>query len=132
MGVRPRSVTIICWILIITGGISLVTTMRNLNDLAFRAFRAGSLLPLNVEYHIMRAGLLVTILCGIAMLKRQNWARFLYVGWGVVNFVIALAASPMKAFMIPNLVVFVVIAFFLFGPKANEYFREAPTAGHGT
>jgi hypothetical protein len=62
------------------------------------------------------------------MLQGQNWARLLYVVWSAVGFVIGIVTSPIKAAMIPGLVVFVVMAFFLFRPKANEYFSSKGAA----
>jgi len=77
---------------------------------------------------MMYAGLLITLVCGIAMLKGQNWARLLYVGWSIIGFIIGMATSPMKALMIPGVIVFLVVAFFLFRPKANEYFKATEAA----
>jgi len=56
------------------------------------------------------------------MLKRQNWARFLYVVWGAVGAVVGILTSPMKPLMIPGIIFFLVVTFFLIRPKANEYF----------
>lgn len=77
---------------------------------------------------MMYAGLLITLACGIAMLKRQNWARLLYVGWSITGFIIGIATSPMKAMMIPGIIIFFIFAFFLFRPKANEYFKATEVA----
>ena len=73
-------------------------------------------------------GLLVMIVSAVAMLKGKNWARYLYAIWNLVGFVIGIATSPMKAAMIPSFVVFLVVAFFLFRPKATAFFvpREEP------
>jgi len=73
----------------------------------------------------MYVGLIVTVMCGIAMLKGQNWSRYLYVIWSIIGTVIGITTSPMKAVMIPGIVVFLVIAFFLFRPKANAFFLSS-------
>jgi hypothetical protein len=128
MNQRPKSITVVCWILIIMGAISLVTSTISLNNPMAKELMAKSPIPANIQYVMMYAGLLVMLLSGVAMLKRQNWARLLYVGWGIIGFIIGIATSPMKAAMIPGLIIFLVIVFFLFRPKANEYFKATEVA----
>jgi hypothetical protein len=79
-------------------------------------------MPISIQYLMMYIGLLIMIVCGIAMLKRQNWARLLYVIWSIIGFVIGITTSPMKAAMIPGIVIFLIAAFFLFRSKANAFF----------
>jgi hypothetical protein len=55
-------------------GISLITSTVNLNNPM-----AKSLLPIPLQYVMLYVGLFITIVAGIAMLKGQNWARFLHV-----------------------------------------------------
>lgn len=128
MNQRPKSITVICWILIIMGAICLVTSTISFNNPIVKELMAKSPIPVNIQYLIMYFGLLVTFVSGMAMLKRQNWARLLYVGWSIIGFVIGITTSPMKAAMIPGLIIFLVIVFFLFRPKANEYFKPTGAA----
>lgn len=121
---RPTSVTVIVWILIVTGGISLVASTVNLNNPMVAELMAKSPLPMPVQYLMLYAGFIITLISGLAMLRAQNWARFLYVAWSAFAFVVGLATSPMKAAMIPGLVVFAVIVFLLFREKANDYFSS--------
>ncbi len=123
MNQRPKSITVICWILIAMGGISLISSTLSLNNPATQELMSKSSIPISIQYIMMYAGLLVTLVCSVAMLKGQNWARLLYVGWSTIGFIIGIATSPLKAFMIPGIIVFLIIAFFLFRPKANEYFK---------
>ncbi len=125
MKTRPTSVTIIAWILIALGGISLITSTLMLKNAAARELMARSPMPLSVQYAILYLGLLVTITSGLAMLKARNWGRLLYVIWGAVGFLISVTTSPMKTAMIPGFVVYLVIVFFLFRPRASQYFRES-------
>ncbi len=81
-----------------------------------------SIMPISIQYLMIYVGLLIMIVCGIAMLKGQNWARLLYVIWSIIGFVIGIATSPMKAAMIPGIVIFLIAVFFLFRAKANVYF----------
>ena len=61
------------------------------------------------------------------MLKGRNWARFLYIIWSIIGFIIGLTTSPIKAGVIPGIIIFIVVAYFLFNAKANEYFRAEPS-----
>jgi hypothetical protein len=123
MNKRPTSVTVVCWIMIVLSGISLITSTMTMDDPTAKELMSRSPIPITIQYIMMYAAILVMLISGIAMLRGQNWARFLYVIWSVIGFAIGLATSPMKLVMIPGIVVFIVIAFFLFRSKANEYFR---------
>ena len=119
---RPTSITVISWILIIMGGISLITSSISLNNPMAKELMSRSPMPISIQYLMMYVGLFIMIVCGIAMLKGQNWARLLYVIWSIIGFVVGIATSPFKAAMIPGIVIFLIAAFFLFRPKANAYF----------
>jgi len=125
---RPTSISVIAWYLIVISAISLVAIPMSLNNPMARELMAQNPIPVPLQFVMMFVGLLITIVSGIALLKGQNWARFLYVGWSAIGTVIGILTSPMKAAMIPGLVIFAVITFFLFRPKANEYFSAKETA----
>ncbi len=124
MSERPKSITVVCWILIATGVISLVTGFFSFNNPVTQELMSKSPIPIGMQYVMMFVGLLISIVCGISMLKGMNWARSLYIGWSIIGITIGMATSPMKAMMIPGIVIFFILAFFLFRPKANEYFRS--------
>lgn len=126
---RPTSISVIAWILIVIGGISLITTTAMINHPMVHNLMSKSSLSVSAQYAISYLGLLITIISGVAMLKGKNWARFLYVIWSLIGFVIGLTTSPMKMAMIPGFIVFSVIAFFLFRPKANEFFGPVWESG---
>ena len=122
MKIRPTSITVISWILIVLAAISLITSTLMLNNPTAKELMARSPLPASVQYALMYLGLLVMITSGVAMLKGQNWARLLYVIWSAAGFLIAVVTSPLKMAMIPGFVVYLIVVFFLFRPKANQYF----------
>ena len=119
---RPKSITIICWFLIISGVISIAGSFFSLNNPMTKEIMSKSPIPLNIQFAMLYVGLVISITSGIAMLKGKNWARLLYVGWSIIGFIIALATSPMKIAMIPSLIVFAVVLFFMFRPISNQYF----------
>ncbi len=121
---RPTSITIIAWILIVAGGILLLTSSVNLNNPIVKGIMAKNPIPISVQYMIMYVGLLISIVSGIGLLKKQNWARFLYVVWNTIGSLITLFTSPMKTALIPGLIFFIVIVIFLFRPGTNQYFSK--------
>jgi hypothetical protein len=123
MDERPKSITIISWYLIVSTGISLIVSQLSLRNPATRELMSKSSIPINVQIIVMYAGLLITLVSGIAMLKRQNWARFIYVGWRIITSIIIIATLPMKVLIIPSIIVFLIVVYFLFQPKANDYFK---------
>jgi len=125
---RPLSVTIIAWFLIVMGGMSLILIIEMISDTNVRDSMSRSTIPIPVQYAMSYISMSIMIVSGIAILKKCNWARFLYVVWSTIGFVHGLITSPMKAMMIPGLVVFMVTTFFLFRPNANEYFLPLDSA----
>jgi len=108
---RPTSVTIIAWLLIVVGGVFLID---NWNELKVKE----TLLQFMLAFFQM----LIPFISGIGMLKRQNWARFLYLICWIFFFVIYIVRNPMTTSLIGGTVLFLITIFFLFRPKANDYF----------
>jgi hypothetical protein len=121
---RPTSVTVVCWALIVIGVISPLSIVGHMHDPIAIKLMSQSPISIPIQYGLMCFGLAVTLVSGIAMLRRKNWARFLYVCWSIAGFTISLATSPIKTMMLPGIVIFLMLAFFLFRPKANAYFAD--------
>jgi hypothetical protein len=124
MKTRPTSVTVIAWILIVTGGVTLIMSTLTADNPMTQELMARTPLPISVQYVMLYLGLLITVGSGIGLLKGQNWARMLYISWSILGMLIGFATSPMKWALIPGLAMFGVFAFFLFRPKASQYFAE--------
>jgi hypothetical protein len=128
MRTRPTSITVIAWILILMGGLSVVTTTVMIDNPVVRELMSKSPIPVSVQYAMTYVGLVVMLVSGVAMLMGQNWGRWLYVVGTALGFVIGILTSPLKGAMIPGFVIFVVVTFFLFRPKANTYFSDQESA----
>jgi hypothetical protein len=127
---RPLSVTVISWILIVIGALSIATEMAMRDNPMVRDMMARTPMPVSVQYALQYLGLALTVVSGIFMLRGKAWARLLYVAWGAVGLLIGLATSPVKMAMIPGTVIFAIIVFFLFRRSAGEYFSpSAPQNG---
>lgn len=122
MNKRPISITVIAWLLIISTILFLIYSIVNFNDPVAGNLMLQNSIPLSIQFVVMYLGLGISLISGIAFLKRQNWARFLYVGWCVIGFIIGFATSPMRMVTLPGFALFLVELFFLFRPKANAYF----------
>lgn len=123
---RPIVITIICWFLIITGGLGVLGAIMFMtsNDPKLLAAMAQSPIPIPIQYCMLLGGTIATVASGVGMLLGKNWARLLYVIWCGIGLVIGLITSPDKMNMIPGGALYMVIAFLLFQPKANEYFTQ--------
>ena len=128
MSARPTSVTVISWILIVLAVLSLVTTTLMMENPQAQELMRKSPVPLSVQYALSYVNLAILLVCGIAMLKGRNWGRWLYVAGSAVGLLVGVVTSPVKAALIPGVVIFAVVTFFLFRPKANRYFARAAPA----
>lgn len=102
-----------------------VSSLLNRNNPMVLDMMGKSPIPLPLQFAMLYAGLFATLACGFFMLRGKAWARMLYVVWSIFGLVVGLATSPMKMTLIPGIVFFVLIVFFLFRPKANEFFSPA-------
>ena len=121
---RPTSITVIAWFLVVIGSLNLIFSTANINNPLVRELMAKRPLPVPIQLAMLYVGLSVMILCGVAMLRGHNWARWLYVIWTLVGTIVTFATSPMKVMLIPGLVVFLVIVFFLFRSNSSLYFSQ--------
>lgn len=122
MGKRPVSITIIGSLLLILGIYSLVVSLLTMNNPAIQDIMQHNTLPMTVQYVLMYAGVAVLIISGIGILTRRNWARFLYLIWGSIGIIIQLVTAHAGMILIPGVIFFVIIVYFLFRAKASAYF----------
>jgi len=54
---RPTSITVISWILIIMGGISLITSTISLNNPMAKELMSRSIMPISIQYLMIYVGL---------------------------------------------------------------------------
>ena len=136
MTARPMSVSIVAWLLIVLGTIALVTmtimiveinTIVTSNAAAAQQVRDKAVLPLEVLFAILLLGTAIIPIAGIAMLSQKNWGRWLYVVGNPAVTAVGFAIGASQT-LIPSIIFYVVVTFFLFLPRANAYFSSAPTA----
>ncbi len=129
---RPMSITILGWFLIIMGGLFLINILPEMPSVSNPLPRCVIIgensqytLPIRsifLFYALLFLSIVVNIVSGIGMLNGQNWARVFYTVWGIVGLVASFMLAREKMIMIPGLIFFIIVVFFLFSPHSNKYF----------
>lgn len=118
MNRRPRSITIISWIFLALGSISLVAGILPKVDITF----AQRIAELKGHWYV-HLSRISEILAGLFMLYGYNWARWLLVVW--LGFHVVVGALHSLPHLIVHILLFVVVSYFLFQKQASTYFRHA-------
>ncbi len=120
MSKRPISVTVIAWLLIVMGGHILITDLSSLPEVKYTMNRSPIYI---IQLILSYVKISFALISGIGILNKQNWARFLYLICWVIFFIIYIInLKPMTFGVIGGIVLFLVTVFFMFRPKANDYF----------
>jgi len=122
---RPLSVTIVGWWLIVTSlfGVYSSATMH-MNPVAAQ-LAAGSTVPLQVQEAFGIINGFVLAICGIAILKGRGWSRLLFVGWSLIGFFFGVATVGLFFALLMTAISVGVIMFFLCRAPANYFFANA-------
>ena len=124
LNVRPGYVSVIAWGFIVIGAAFLIiSVLDDMTSSGRNVMQELSTLPAALQTAMFYAGLGVLTLCGFALMNRQNWARYLYVVWNVFGLVVGASTMKEPVALVPGAVVFLIVWFLLFRPRANEYFR---------
>jgi hypothetical protein len=109
---RPLPVMVISLILIATGALGIAF---HLND-----FSSGN--PFQFDVIGVAAVRLLAVLAGVFLLRAAGWARWLALGWIGFHVVISFLLNSVVQVAV-HILVFALFVYFLYRPKANEYFR---------
>lgn len=112
---RPLSVTIISCIYIAAGVIGLA---YHLSD-----FKTQH--PFQSEVVWVSLVRLLAVVSGMFMLRGSNWARWLAMAW--ITFHVIISGFHSWPQLLVHSLLFVAFAFFLFRPRATNYFRTRET-----
>ena len=113
MSKRPLSVTIISCLFIAAGVIGLAYHFTELKT-------QGSFQYELVWVFLLR---LMAIVCGVYMLRGNNWARWLTMVWMAYHVILSGFHSQQE--LVIHSLLFAVFAYFLFRAGATLYFRRA-------
>jgi hypothetical protein len=117
---RPRSITIISWLFIVFGSISLLSGVLPFGNITV----AQRIAELSGHWMVHLARI-ASIVAGVFMLYGRNWARWLLVAWMAFHIVISALHSALQ--LVLHAVIFSVILYFLFRRPASAYFLAAKT-----
>jgi hypothetical protein len=117
MNKRPLSVTILACIYIGVGTVGFVYHLCEI--LARHAFHYGDFLVELIEF--------VAIVCGAFLLRGHNWARWLALAW--IGFHVGISFLDSLQKVVVHGLILLLIAYFLFRPRARTYFRHRETTG---
>ena len=124
MSQRPRSVTVISWLLIVVGAVGCLTFTVSLSILTSRQLLAHGPMPLSVSIADAYLAIVVGIVSGIFMLKAANWARRLYVIFTGVSVVVTAALFGVSLSLLPGTLFYGIAVLLLSRPAVNEYFGD--------
>jgi len=116
MNPRPSSITIISWIFIVFGIIALGYGLLPHAEITGRL----RLAELTSHWYVHLSRILMAV-GGVFMLYGFNWARWLVVVWIAFHIVVGALHSTFQ--LLTHVLIFSVILYFLFRPKASAYFR---------
>ena len=108
---RPLSVTIIGWLFIAAGTIGFAYHLKELKADGHFDYGAGLVLLVR----------LLAILSGLFLLRGSNWARWLLILWIAYHVILSTFHSLIG--VATHSLLLIVIAYFLFRPRASDYFR---------
>jgi len=111
MSKRPLSITVISWLFVGAGAVGLAYHITE--------FKADG----PFQYDVVWVSLvrLLAILCGVFMLRGRNWARWLLLVW--IAYHVILSAFHSLSELVMHILLFLVVAYFLYRPQASAYFR---------
>jgi hypothetical protein len=122
MTIRPTSITVIGWILVVSGVMSLPGTFRTPRTPRAQEVAAKNPVPIPIQRAMSVAGTAVHVVCGYFLLQGKNWSRYLIVAWDVIQLSYGFIASPFKLVMILGACFLLLETYFLFRPRAQEFF----------
>ena len=114
---RPVSVTLLAWLYIAVGSIGFAYHLEPI--FARHGFQSEDLLILLTE--------IVAVVAGVFILQGENWARWLAVTWIAFHVFISFFDSVQKITI--HFLLFMLIAYLLFQPKARRYFQHLDEIG---
>lgn len=120
MDKRPRSITVISLIFIVFGCISFLASLLPYVD----ADSAQRLAYLKAHW-IVHVARIVAFVSGVFMFYGLNWARWLLVAWMLFHLILSVLHSPLQVLV--HGLLFAVVLYFIFRPRASAYFRGTST-----
>jgi len=109
---RPLPVIIVSILFILVGCVGFAYHVKELFDVNNNLNETIWILLLRI----------LAVVCGLLLLFRINWARWLTIAWLVYHIIISAFNSTSE--MIVHIVILILVSFLLFLPVSSAYFRS--------
>jgi uncharacterized membrane protein len=114
---HPLTISILSCVFLATGAIGFA---HHLTD-----FKTQQ--PFQYEFVWISAVRLTAIVCGVFMLRGNNWARWLALAWIAFHVIVSFFHSLQE--VVVHSLLFMLIAYLLFRPEARDYFHPRERMG---
>jgi hypothetical protein len=120
---RPRSVTVIAWLTILSALLALagVWTVQHIPIVAAEA--ALGRVPLSVQIPFVLVGSCLMVVSGSFMLRGANWARMLYIWWSPLGVLMTLLNFGLSPLFFGGALKVGLLIFFLTRRKSVLFFQ---------
>lgn len=108
----PLPVLIVAVLFILVGCIGFIYLLKDISD-------PDETLPV---YYLILFLRLLAIVCGLLLLYRINWARWLTIAW--LAYHVAISALNSTSEMVAHIVLLVIVTVLLFLPVSSRFFRD--------
>lgn len=109
---RPITIIIVSVLFILTGSFGIATHIKDF-------FEPDGKLPELLWVLLVR---ILAIVCGVLLLFRINWARWLAIVWLVYHIIISAFNSTSE--MIAHIVFLILVSILLFLPLTSKFFQS--------
>jgi len=124
---RPLSLTLVAWYLIGSALFAVIGIAALYGSPLLPKATSRIPVPLALQWVVAGAQIVISIVSGVAILRRREWGRHLY-GWSAgAMLVYDFLVSPARATNIISLLLYALVIFFLFRGPATRWFER----GHG-
>ncbi len=124
---RPKSITVIGWLVALSAIIAVIHMLFPDGSISVSRITPTSFLPEATLYSLVNYNIMLTFISGFAILDGMDWGRWLYslqsVTLFALNVYLASSFPALLILCIQGLAVLLII-YFLFTPKANDYFAK--------
>jgi hypothetical protein len=119
---RPIYIGLLCWYLIIANTWALIHAFHTFNSPAVQGRMAAIPLPLPVQTVQYFAAIVVPLVTAAFMTNGANWARVVYIGWGIANYLLEAIVVPTTKELFPSVTIFAFASILLLLPAPRGYF----------
>jgi cytochrome c-type biogenesis protein CcmH/NrfG len=121
---RPIGASIVTWILIVASALSLLSTFLAASSPDYNATLAKNRLPVTIQKLSGLIGLLVLFVSALFMRDGVAWARWLFLGYSVLGFVITIVNMGFTLKVLVGLLLYVVFAVVLLEKNSSAFFGD--------